>query len=71
MVYQKECQISNICNSGMKTDMMMYDLGSHSGGYEEFYLLGYTTVYSIESQPALRIADLAICFHTGFLLGIF
>jgi hypothetical protein len=25
--------------------------GSHCGGYEEFYLLGYNTMESVESQP--------------------
>jgi hypothetical protein len=29
--------------------------GSHSGGYENFYLLGYNTVQSIESQPTFRM----------------
>jgi hypothetical protein len=28
--------------------------GSHSGGYEEFYLLGYNTMYSVEIQPTFR-----------------
>jgi hypothetical protein len=28
--------------------------GSDSGGYDEFYLLGYNAVYSIESQPTFR-----------------
>jgi hypothetical protein len=28
--------------------------GSHSGRYEEFYPLGYNTVYSVESQPTFR-----------------
>jgi hypothetical protein len=28
--------------------------GSHSGGYEEFYLLGCNTVQSVESQPIFR-----------------
>jgi hypothetical protein len=55
----------------MKTDMMIYDLSSHSGCYEEFYLLGYTAMYSVESQLALQRENLAICFHTDFLLGIF
>jgi hypothetical protein len=29
-------------------------LGSYSGGYEEYCLLGYTAVYSAESQPTFR-----------------
>jgi hypothetical protein len=37
-----------------------------SGSAEEFYLLGYNAVQSVESQ-----ALLVICFHTGFLLGLF
>jgi hypothetical protein len=28
--------------------------GSHSGGYEEFYILGYNVVYSDERQPTSR-----------------
>jgi hypothetical protein len=28
--------------------------GSHSGGYEEYYLLGYKAVQSVESQPKFR-----------------
>jgi hypothetical protein len=28
--------------------------GSHSGGYEQNYLLGYNAVWSVESQPTLR-----------------
>jgi hypothetical protein len=28
--------------------------GSHSGGYEEFHLLGYATVKSVENQPTCR-----------------
>jgi hypothetical protein len=28
--------------------------GSHSGGYDEFYLLGYNAVLSIESRPKFR-----------------
>jgi hypothetical protein len=28
--------------------------GSQSGGYEEFYLLGYNAVYSVESKLAFR-----------------
>jgi hypothetical protein len=27
---------------------------SHSGGYEELYLLGYNTLQSVESQPTFR-----------------
>jgi hypothetical protein len=29
-------------------------VGSHSGGFEEFYLLGYNAVYSVERQPTIR-----------------
>jgi hypothetical protein len=29
-------------------------LGSHSGDYEEFYLLGYNDVSSVESQQTFR-----------------
>jgi hypothetical protein len=32
----------------------MYDLNSHSVGYEEFSLLGYNAVYYIESQLTFR-----------------
>jgi hypothetical protein len=28
--------------------------GSHSGGYEEFYLVGYSSVQSVESQSSFR-----------------
>jgi hypothetical protein len=28
--------------------------GSHNGGYEEYYLLGYNAMYSVESQPMFR-----------------
>jgi hypothetical protein len=28
--------------------------GSHSGGYEVFYILGYNAVYYGESQPKFR-----------------
>jgi hypothetical protein len=28
--------------------------GSHSGGYEEFYLLGYDTMQSVETKPTFR-----------------
>jgi hypothetical protein len=38
--------------------------GSHSGGFEEFYLLGYNAVKSVESQ-------LLACVHVGFLLSLF
>jgi hypothetical protein len=64
-------------------------LGSHSGNYEEFSLLGYNAVLSVEIQRMFRknisppssgrrisrvrnhAALLAICFHTGFLPGLF
>jgi hypothetical protein len=32
--------------------------GSHSGGYEEFYVMGYNSPRDT-------------CFHAGFLLGLF
>jgi hypothetical protein len=49
--------------------------GSHSDGYEEFYLLGYNYVQSVESQPTFRRnisppSLLATCFHVGFLFGL-
>jgi hypothetical protein len=28
--------------------------GSHSSGYEEFYIVGYNVVYSVENQPVFR-----------------
>jgi hypothetical protein len=28
--------------------------GSHSGGYEEYHLMGYNAVYSVECQPTFR-----------------
>jgi hypothetical protein len=34
--------------------------------HEEYYLLGYNAVQSVESQPTL-----ATCFHDGFLIGLF
>jgi hypothetical protein len=37
--------------------------GSHSGGYEEYNLLGYKAVYSGECQPT--------CLQAGFLLSLF
>jgi hypothetical protein len=43
--------------------------GSHSGGYEEYCLLGYNAVWSVESQPMLK--QVASSFHAGFLLGLF
>jgi hypothetical protein len=30
-------------------------LGYHSGGYEEYYRLGYNAVSSVESRPVFRI----------------
>jgi hypothetical protein len=56
--------------------------GSHSGGYEVYYLLGYNTVWSVESPPAFRRnisppssgsnkRRLVTCFHTGILLDLF
>jgi hypothetical protein len=29
-------------------------LFSHSGGYEEYHILGYSAVYSVECQPTIR-----------------
>jgi hypothetical protein len=39
---------------------------SYSGGYEEFYLLGYNAVYSAESHPTA-----CYLFHAGLLLSLF
>jgi hypothetical protein len=47
--------------------------------FDEFYLLGYNAVQSVESQPTFRSrlhlqgrrALFATCFHAGFLLGLF
>jgi hypothetical protein len=33
---------------------MYWILGSHTGGYEEFCLLGYITLQSVDSLPAFR-----------------
>jgi hypothetical protein len=50
----------------------------HSGGYEEFYRLGYNAMQSAESQQMFRRIispssgpKLTTCFHAGFLLGLF
>jgi hypothetical protein len=48
--------------------------GSRSRGFEEFCLLGYNAVWSIEIQPTFRrniSPGLATCFHVGILLGLF
>jgi hypothetical protein len=34
--------------------------GSHTGGYEEYYVVGYNAVYSV-----------ATCFQAGILLDLF
>jgi hypothetical protein len=38
-------------------------LGSHSNGYDMFYLLGYNAAKSVESQPTFRKTKqlLAVC----------
>jgi hypothetical protein len=41
--------------------------GSHSGGYEVFYLLEYKAVWSGESQPSYA----CYLFHAGLLLRLF
>jgi hypothetical protein len=52
-----------------------------TGGYEEFYLLGYNAVYTVEYQPTFR-KNMSppssgsknrprTCFHAGFLLSLF
>jgi hypothetical protein len=38
----------------MKNKLLFKIWDSHSGGYEELYLLGYNAVYSVESQPTFR-----------------
>jgi hypothetical protein len=46
--------------------------GSHGGGYEEYYLLGYNAVYTVESQPTFRrnISPLSsgLCLPPAFTL---
>jgi hypothetical protein len=39
----------------------------NSGCYEEFYLLGYNAVYSVESQPTTRILSI----YPSIYLSIF
>jgi hypothetical protein len=58
--------------------LIPWDLGSHTGGYEEFYLLVYNFLYSAESKPTFRSyifafsgQVLATCFHSEFLLHSF
>jgi hypothetical protein len=55
-------------------------LCAYSDGYEEFYLLGYNVVYSVESQPTFRwnmsplySGSSSACYllQAGFLLGLF
>jgi hypothetical protein len=43
--------------------------GPHTGGYEEFYLLGYNAMLSVESQLIFRYAF--YLFHAGLLLDLF
>jgi hypothetical protein len=52
--------------------------GSHTGGYEEFCLLVYNSLYSSESKPTFRRnmsassgQVLATCFHFEFFLHLF
>jgi hypothetical protein len=42
-------------------------------GYDDCYLLGYSAVYSVESQPTFHKSRdlLATCFHASILLGLF
>jgi hypothetical protein len=61
----------------VKEDKYFYHISSfHSGGYEEFYLLGYNTMWSVESQPTLwRNMGPPTCrvwwlLHVRFLLGL-
>jgi hypothetical protein len=51
--------------------------GSHSGGYEEYHILGYNVVQSVESQPKFR-RNISLpssgsknCLHADFLLSLF
>jgi hypothetical protein len=48
-----------------KTENIYRILDSHTGGYEEFHLLGYNTMYSTENRPAFYV------LHVGFLLDLF
>jgi hypothetical protein len=44
-----------LCTNIAYTFLTVYSVwGSHSGGYEEFYLLGYIAVKFVESLPSFR-----------------
>jgi hypothetical protein len=47
---------SDVLNLGcFKITPFIYRIwGSHSGGYEQQYLLGYNAVQSVENQPMFR-----------------
>jgi hypothetical protein len=58
---------------GHSTSSFYVGLGSHSGAYEEFYILEYNTVQSVESQQKLHVAVYSACYlhSNGFLLCLF
>jgi hypothetical protein len=58
-------------NVSVEFDSLFRIWGSHSRGYEEFYLLGYNALQSVESLLTFRRTLLATFFHAGFLLGLF
>jgi hypothetical protein len=36
---------------------------SHNRGYEDFHILGYNAVYSVENRPTFRSRKSATCFR--------
>jgi hypothetical protein len=62
--------LHNACASQAdKSKDFCMKLGSHTGGYEQFYLLGYKAVQSVESQHTFRINKFPAChlFSSWFL----
>jgi hypothetical protein len=51
-IYYKMCQYRPY--SFRKFSIFCRISGSHSGGYEDFYLQGHNAVYSVGSQPTFR-----------------
>jgi hypothetical protein len=56
------CSISTLWFDGKEGKLCRIQ-SSPSGGYEEFYLLGYNAIYSVESQPTFWCVHVTCIFR--------